>query len=196
MCSAHQDEDGFSKEPQYQNIKNAHVNAINNACHAIASARFLSPAPMARATADVVPPPIAPPAIICMSVRKGNTNARLARACVPSLPTYQASANVTPVITATARTLGVVTSTKPSIQAPPESAGRARRGPLPQVRRTVCFRYSSQVQHTGDHDRLKPRVRGVLQSFKGSLSITTERVVARRKHRYRWGHRMERRAGW
>jgi hypothetical protein len=33
-----------------------------------------------------MPPPIAPPAIICISIRPGNTSAMPASASVPSLP--------------------------------------------------------------------------------------------------------------
>ena len=120
----------------------------------------------------------------------------IARACVPSLPMYQASANVTLSSWQPQERWARPTSTKPSIQAPPESAGSCGRGPLSRVLAHSLFSVLFAGAHTGDHDRVKPRVRGVLQSFKGSLSITTERVVARRKHRYRWGHRMERRAGW
>ena len=68
---------------------------------------FDGPGAKGRATADVVPPPMAPPAIICIRVRKGNANARLARAAVPSRSTNHASENVTAVIMATAKTFGV-----------------------------------------------------------------------------------------
>ena len=89
-----------------------------------------------------------------------------------------------------------MSSIKSSIQAPPGLAGSGGRGPLSRVPARSLFSVRFAGAHTGDHDRVKPRVRGVLQSFKGSLSIITERVVARRKHQYRWDHRMERRAGW
>jgi hypothetical protein len=59
------------------------AQAITIACQATASAWALLPAPMARDKADVTPPPIAPPDIICRRVWKGNTIAILASATVP-----------------------------------------------------------------------------------------------------------------
>ena len=50
----------------------------------MASASSRRPEPSARATADEMPPPIAPPAIICISIRPGNTSDTPATASVPS----------------------------------------------------------------------------------------------------------------
>ena len=50
----------------------------------MASASSRRPAPSARATADEMPPPIAPPDIICISIRPGNTSDTPATASVPS----------------------------------------------------------------------------------------------------------------
>ena len=83
------------------------ASASTAACQAMLSARSADPAPRARATADVVAPPMDPAAIICIRVRKGKASARLARAAVPSCPTNHASANVTAVIMPTATTFGV-----------------------------------------------------------------------------------------
>ena len=55
---------------------------------------------------DVTPPPMEPPAIICINVWNGKTKAKLASATVPNCPTYQASVNVTAVSMVMATTFG------------------------------------------------------------------------------------------
>ena len=60
--------------------------AISAPCRARTSARAMSPAPMARLTAEETPPPIAPPLIIPISMNIGKTSAAAARGSGPSAP--------------------------------------------------------------------------------------------------------------
>ena len=60
--------------------------AITSAWSANASASPRRPPPSARATADEMPPPIAPADIICISMTAGKTSATPASAAVPSQP--------------------------------------------------------------------------------------------------------------
>jgi hypothetical protein len=50
-------------------------SAISTACFTRPAASSIRPAPMARATAEVTPPPIAPPEVICISMMSGSTSA-------------------------------------------------------------------------------------------------------------------------
>ncbi len=59
--------------------------AIHTACQASALASLPRPDPSARATADKMPPPMAPAEIITNSICTGKTSARPANASVPSL---------------------------------------------------------------------------------------------------------------
>ena len=67
--------------------------------------------PIALPTDEVVPPPIAPPAIININIWKGNTKAIDAKGLVPNIPKTNASANVAIVHANQATILG-----KPSFQ--------------------------------------------------------------------------------
>ena len=65
--------------------------AMISACMTRALASAARCAPMARAMAEEIPPPIAPADIICISINAGNTRATPACASVPSFPTQYAS---------------------------------------------------------------------------------------------------------
>jgi hypothetical protein len=60
---------------------------IASACTARALARWVSPAPSARLTAEDTPPPMAPAESICISMVRGNTSAMAASCVVPRMPT-------------------------------------------------------------------------------------------------------------
>ena len=61
------------------------------ACITSASASSRRPAPNARATAEEMPPPMAPPETICINMTTGNTSAMPASASVPRWETHQVS---------------------------------------------------------------------------------------------------------
>ena len=61
------------------------------ACSTSASASACRRAPIARAIADEMPPPIAPPDSICIIMKPGNTSAMPASASVPRRATNQVS---------------------------------------------------------------------------------------------------------
>ena len=63
---------------------------MTTACITNAFASACRLAPIARATADEMPPPIAPADIICINISAGNTSATPASASVPSRPTQYA----------------------------------------------------------------------------------------------------------
>ncbi len=59
---------------------------ITKAWIASVAARGLSPAPSARAIADAVPPPMAPPDIVIIRMISGNISAIAASGAMPRMP--------------------------------------------------------------------------------------------------------------
>ena len=80
--------------------------AMASPCAAAASAAGRLFEPMARATEEEMPPPIAPADIWPSAIWVGNTSASAARSRMPSRPTKKASEMLTRLCIATFSTLG------------------------------------------------------------------------------------------
>lgn len=77
-----------------------------SACSTSASASPVRRAPSARATADEMPPPMAPAEIICISMTPGNTSAIPASASMPNRDTHHISISPVDACASITSTLG------------------------------------------------------------------------------------------
>src|SRR5437660_818674 len=118
---------------------------------ASASASVRRPAPRARATADEIPPPMAPPDIICISIRTGKTRVTPANASVPSLPTKYSSMSPTAACTSITSTFGAARRSRvPGIEASRSIRVRgSNRGPAPD--RTTAVSAAAIVMCESEH---------------------------------------------
>src|SRR5438552_2408635 len=85
--------------------------AMTSAWTTSAWASSRRPAPSRRATADEIPPPMAPADIICISISTGKTSATPASASVPSLATKYVSMSPTDACASMTSTFGVARRT-------------------------------------------------------------------------------------
>lgn len=82
-----------SAKTRYISRKNRNpITAHASECHTDFSARAISPAPIVRTITEVTAPPIKPPAIVWIRIRRGNAKAIAASDKVPSQPINYASA--------------------------------------------------------------------------------------------------------
>ena len=76
------------------------------ACQTRAFASSFRPEPSARAMAEEMPPPMAPPESICIIMKPGNTSAMPASASVPRCETHQVSISPVEACTSMTRMFG------------------------------------------------------------------------------------------
>ena len=92
------------------------------ACSTSASASLRRPAPNARATAEEIPPPMAPAETICINMTTGNTNAMPANASVPRCETHQVSISPVDAWASMTRILGQARRSNVGTMAPRSSS--------------------------------------------------------------------------
>ena len=92
------------------------------ACSTSASASLRRPAPNARATAEEMPPPMAPAETICINMTTGNTSAMPANASVPRCETHQVSISPVDAWASMTRILGQARRSNVGTMAPRNSS--------------------------------------------------------------------------
>ena len=130
------------------------------ACNTSASASSRLPPPSARATADEMPPPIAPADSICIIMNPGKTSAMPASASSPSRDTHQVS--ISPVEACASMTAILGQASRSSVR----RDRRFEQAPRTRVEReAACFGRMALVPEraaprASGHAILRPRYRG------------------------------------
>src|SRR5579872_4101261 len=145
------------------------------ACNTSASASSRRPPPRARATADEMPPPIAPPDSICIIMQPGNTSAMPASASVPRRETQNVS--IRPVAACASITRMFGTASRNKVGAIGPSSSRRVRGSNAALDAdcSVAAATRGAAASNGMLSSGRPGDRAHIRPYKGAYALLSRR---------------------